>query len=76
MEEKLVTIASFSDYAEAELAKQTLEEFGIKSLVAGEDGCKIMYGGLFALIDLDLRVFESQAQRAQEILESQGKQEQ
>ncbi len=75
MEEKLVTIASFDDYTEAELAKQTLEDFGIKSLITGEDGANVLRG-VPAVMELDLQVFESQAQRAQEILESKGKQEQ
>lgn len=75
MEEKLVTIASFANYIEAELAKQTLEDFGIKSFVAGENVANV-YQGLSGLIDLDLQVFESQVERAQEILESKGKEEQ
>jgi hypothetical protein len=75
MEEKLVTIASFTDYIEADLAKQTLEDFGIKSVVTGENVANV-YCGLPALIDLDLQVFEGQAQRAREILEFEGKQEQ
>ena len=74
MEEKLVTIASFTDYTEAELAKQTLDDFGIKSVVTGENVANV-YCGLPALIDLDLQVFESQAQRAREILESEKEQE-
>ena len=75
MEEKLVTIASFTDYIEADLAKQTLEDFGIKSVVTGENVANV-YQGLSGLIDLDLQVFESQVKHAREILESQGKEEQ
>ena len=75
MEEKLVTIASFTDNIEADLAKQTLEDFGIKSIVTGENVAN-WYGPVPALIDLNLQVFESQAQRAREILESEQKQEQ
>lgn len=74
-EEKLVTVASFADYIEADLAKQTLEDFGIKSILMGQNAANV-YGGVPALIDLDLQVFESQAQRAREILESQKQQEQ
>ncbi len=75
MADKLVTIAQFADYIEAEMAKQLLDDFGIKSVVTGQNVANI-YSGLPALADLKLQTFESQAQEAQEILESQGKQEQ
>jgi len=73
--EKLVTIAQFTDYIEAEMAKQLLDDFGIKSVVTGQNVANI-YSGLPTLADLKLQTFESQAQKALEILESQGKQEQ
>lgn len=75
MEEKLVTIASFDDYTQAELAKQKLDDFGIKSLIAGEDGANVLRG-VPAVMELDLQVFESQVERAREILGSEGKEEQ
>jgi len=75
MEDKLVTIASFANYIEADLAKQALEDFGIKSLVTGQSPANI-YGEVLGLINLDLQVFESQVQRAHEILELQVKEEQ
>jgi len=73
MEEKLVTIATFTGYIEAELAKQTLDDFGIKSVVMGEK-----FGLPHPMIpsEAKLQVFESQAKQAQEILESKGQQEQ
>ena len=74
-EEKLVTVATFTDYIEADLAKQTLEDFGIKAMLTGQNVAYVS-GGLPALIDLDLQVFESQARRAHEILESHKEQEQ
>jgi len=73
--DKLVTIAQFTNYFEAEMAKQVLDDFGIKSVVTGQNVANI-YSGLPALADLKLQTFESQAQKAREILESQGKQEQ
>jgi len=73
--DKLVTIAQFTNYIEAEMARQLLDDFGIKSVVAGQNVANI-YSGLPALADLKLQTFESQAQKAREILESQGKQEQ
>lgn len=75
MEEKLVTVARFTDYIEADLAKQTLEDFGIKSMLTGQNVANV-YGGVLAAIDLNLQVFESQARRARDILESREEQEQ
>lgn len=75
MEEKLVTIAKFDDKIEADLAKQTLEDFGIKSIITGEDVANL-YGPVDALMDLELQVFESQAEKAREILESEKEPEQ
>ncbi|MHC4740476.1 MAG: putative signal transducing protein [Planctomycetota bacterium] len=72
MEEKLVTIAKFTDKIEADLAKQTLEDFGIKSMITGEDVANV-YGPVDALMDLELQVFESQAKEALEILQSEKK---
>jgi len=72
MAEKLVTIAKFTDYSEADLAKQLLDDFGIKSVVIGEK-----FGLPYPIpSQAKLQVFESQAKRAQEILESNEKQEQ
>ncbi len=72
MAEKLVTIATFTDYIEADLAKQLLDDFGIKSVVIGEK-----FGLPYPVpSEAKLQVFESQAKRAQEILGSNEKQEQ
>lgn len=72
MAEKLVTIATFTDYIEADLTKQLLDDFGIKSVVIGEK-----FGLPYPVpSEAKLQVFESQAKRAQEILESNEKQEQ
>ena len=72
MADKLVTIATFTDYSQADLAKQLLDDFGIKSVVMGEKS------GLPYPVpsEAKLQVFESHAKRAQEILESNEKQEQ
>jgi 2-methylisocitrate lyase-like PEP mutase family enzyme len=75
MEERLVTIATFTDYIEAELAKQLLADFGIKSILTGQNVASV-YAGVLGLRDLELQTFENQAQRAWEILESKGQQEQ
>jgi len=72
MAEKLVTIAKFTDYSEADLAKHLLDDYGIKSVVIGEK-----FGLPYPVpSEAKLQVFESQAKRAQEILESNEKQEQ
>ncbi len=72
MAEKLVTIATFTDYSEADSAKHLLDDFGIKSVVIGEK-----FGLPYPIpSEAKLQVFESQAKRAQEILESNEKQEQ
>ncbi len=71
MAEKLVTIATFTDYIEADLAKHSLDDVGIKSVVIGEK-----FGLPYPVpSEAKLQVFESQAKRAQEILESQESQE-
>jgi hypothetical protein len=70
MEDKLVTIAQYADYIEAEMAKQLLEDNGIEAVITGENVANI-YSGLPALTDLELQVFESQAKEAIDILESQ-----
>jgi len=74
-EEKIVTVTKSGDYIEAELAKQTLEDFGIKSVITG-GSVAMAYGPVPALMDLQLQVFESQAERAREILESNEQKEQ
>jgi hypothetical protein len=72
MAEKLVTIATFTDYIEADLAKHLLDDFGIKSVVIGEK-----FGLPYPVpSEAKLQVFESQAKQAQEILEPNEKQEQ
>ena len=74
MADKLVTIAQFRDYIEAELAKQRLDDFGIESVVTGQNAANVY--SLPTIAAATLQTFESQAQRAREILESHKKQEQ
>ncbi len=74
MADKLVTIAQFPDSVEASLAKQLLADFGIKSVLSGENFAGT-FGGIPAMA-VSLQTFESQAQQALEILESHKKQEQ
>ena len=74
MADKLVAIAQFADYIEADLARQMLEDFGIKAVVTGQNASNV-YGGL-VVEGPELQVMESQAEEALEILEHKQQQEQ
>ncbi len=71
MADKLVTIAQFTNYIEAEMAKQLLADYGIEAVAAGENAANIY--SVPAIAEIDLQVLDSQAQQAQGILESQKK---
>jgi len=73
MADKLVTIARFMDYMEAELARQKLEDFGIKAVVTGQNASNI-YPGISAIAGPELQVFESVSEEAAKILESDERQ--
>jgi hypothetical protein len=74
MDDKLVTIAQFASYIEAEMAKQLLADYGIEAVATGENASN-MYS-LPAVEGPELQVLESQARKAQEILQSQKEKEQ
>ena len=69
MGDRLVAIAQFANYIEAELAKLQLEGFGIEAVVTGTNAAN-MYGGLPFIEGPELQVLESRAKEALEILES------
>lgn len=73
MNDRLVTIARFANYIEAELARQKLEDFGIKSVVTGQNASN-MYSGIFAIASPELQVFESVSEEALKILEADERQ--
>ncbi len=73
MEDKLVTIASFTDYIEAEMARQLLADYGIKAVATGQNASNIY--PIPAVEGPELQVLESQAGQARQILESHKKQE-
>ena len=75
MKKKLVTIARFTCYIEAELTQQRLEDECIKAVVTGQNAGNINSGAP-AAIDIELQTMESVAERAREILESSPPQEQ
>jgi len=72
--DKLVTIAKFADYIKADLAKQLLDDFGIESVVTGQNAANVYSVPAFA--EASLQTFESQAEQALKILESHRGQEQ
>ena len=72
MADKLVTIVRYTDYIEAELAKQLLDDFGIKSVVTGQNVANV-YSGVPAAIHIELQTLQSQAEEALEILQSESK---
>jgi len=67
MADKLVTIAQFANYIEAEMAKQLLADYGIKAVATGENASNIYSA---AVEGPEIQVLESQAEQAKEILES------
>ena len=67
MSEKLVTIAEFADYIQADLARQILEDFDIKAVVTGQNAANALSG--YGVGGPTLQVIESQAAEAIEILE-------
>jgi len=73
MADRLVTIAQFTNYIEAEMAKQQLADFGIKAVVTGANAANI-YSGLPFIEGPELQVLESQAEKALEILKSNKEQ--
>jgi len=74
VDDKLVTVAQFRDYIEAEMAKQLLADYKIEAVVTGENAA-ILYP-ISGTEGPELQVLEKDARRAREILESQEKQEQ
>ncbi len=66
MEDKLVTIAEYETDFEAELAKVRLEAEGIEAIVVG--GELAVHRGAIGPIEVELQVFEKDAQKAAQII--------
>ena len=66
MADKLVTIADFSSYIDAELAKQTLANNGIEAVVLGANTANLY--SISTIAKIELQVFEDKAKEASEIL--------
>jgi hypothetical protein len=74
MADKLITIARFENYEEADFAKQMLEDEGIKSAVVGQNVVNVFLG-LTTIGRIELQVFEEDADKALEILNTKDEQE-
>ena len=68
-DQKLVPIAEFEGSFDAELAKLALEKEGIESVIFGEDLVTMLPH--INAIRVELRVFEPDVERAEEILAKQ-----
>jgi hypothetical protein len=68
MDDKLVTVAQYTNPAEASLAKQVLADFVIESVLTGEN-FSVMYP-VPSLAKVELQVLDTQAQKAQEVLQA------
>ncbi len=68
MNEKLVTVARYNDYLEADLARQMLEDEGIKAFVLSENTG--VAWPVPAAGGIELQTPEGQARQAKEILEA------
>jgi len=73
MADKLVTVAQFSNYIDAEMAKQLLADYGIEAVATGENASNVY--PIPAVEGPELQVPASQAERAQEILGYERKRE-
>jgi hypothetical protein len=69
MNEKLITVARFTSYIEADLARQRLEDEGIHAVVTGENVGNV-YSGVPAAIDIELQTLETQVEAARRALEA------
>ncbi len=74
MDDKLVTIAQFTDYIEAEMAKQLLADYEIGAVVTGDNAANLY--PISAVEGPELQVLEKDARRAREILEAREELEQ
>jgi hypothetical protein len=74
MKKKLVTVAHFDSYIDADLARQLLEDEDIRAFVMGQNVGNV-YAGVPAVIDIELQVPESEVVRAKEILEASKQRE-
>jgi len=73
MADKLVTIAQYENYIEAEMARQLLADYGIEAVATGQNASNIY--PIPAVEGPELQVRQNQVEQAKQILESHKKQE-
>ena len=69
MQEEIVTVATYARDWEAQIAKNLLEENGIRVFIANENSAGALEG-LSALVEIELQVAAADATRATELLSS------
>jgi hypothetical protein len=67
MEDKLVSIGKFEEYMQAEMAKQILEDAGIKAVVTGDNASNV-YAGMSFIEKPEVMVMADKAEEAKQIL--------
>jgi len=72
MDDKLVTIAEFQSDLDAQMAKSALESNGISAIIVGGNIKDLLPAD--GMLNVQLQVFDRDAQRAKTILDSQGEQ--
>jgi len=75
MDEKLITIATYTDSIKAELARQLLADYGIEAVVTDQLSTNI-FAGVPTIAAVELQTLESSAEEALRILQSNEQQEQ
>jgi len=73
MADKLITIAKYNDYLQADIDRQLLEDNGIKAAVSGPSASGV-FSGLPTLSYVELQVFKQDAEKALEILKTSQEQ--
>lgn len=73
MSDELVTVAEFEMVIDAEMAKDYLEDNDIKAVVVGENLTSVMTQ-IPNLISVEVKVMESDAEKAKTLLEEHRKQ--
>ena len=69
MSDKLVTVAEYESTIEAELAKDALEDKGIRAVVVGENLDSVMTQIEYT-VTIEVKVMESDAEKARSIIEN------
>ncbi len=73
MDAEPVTVATFEDYIKAEMARQLLEDNGIRAFVSGADLSNV-FTGVPVVAHIELQCSQADAERAGEILASSREQ--